>query len=88
MLAGRHRAVVTGTACSKDLRVIDRCGRLESGRAVAVLAYIGGLNVRRTLASRRGTVVAAHAVSGNAGVIKYSGQPRAHSMAVVALVAG
>lgn len=88
MLAGRRGAVVTGTACSQDLGVVDRYGRLESGRVVAVFADIGGLNVGRAFASCCRTVVAAHAISDDASMIKYGGKPCAHGMAVVTLVVG
>ena len=88
MLAGCSGAVVTGTACSKDLRVIDRHSWLESSRAVAVLANIGGLHVGRAFAGCCCAVVAARAISGDACVIKYGWQPCAYGMAVVALIVG
>ena len=88
MLAGCRSAVVARAAGSEYLRMVDGYGGFESGRAMAVLADIGRLYVGRAFAGCCSTVVAAHAVSSDACVIKYGGKPRAHGMAIVALIVG
>lgn len=84
----RRDAIMTGTTGAQDLCVIDRRGRCKGDGAVAVLANVGGLHVRRALPCRGSAVMAAHAVPSNARMVEYGREPGAHSMAVVALIVG
>jgi len=79
-------AIVTRSAGAEHLGVVNRNSGLECGRAMAVLANVGGLHMRRTLARRGRAVVAADAVADDAGVIEYGRQPGRHGVAVVTLV--
>jgi len=88
MFAGCRGAVMARAAGSQYLRMVDHYGRLEGGRAVAVLADIGGLHVDRAFARCCRTVMAAHAIPGDACVIENGGKPRGRGMAVVALIVG
>lgn len=69
------KPIVTGTAGSDDLQVIDSvCGRESSG-VVAVFANNGGLDVRRVFTRCGCSVVAAHTVVENIRMIEVRGQP-------------
>jgi len=87
VLAGGRIAVMAGEAGTNDLRVIDHVGRHERHVVVAVLANIGGIDMRRVLARSLRPVVTADAVVGDVGVIKVGGDPCVGRMAVVAVVA-
>ena len=86
VLADRRYAVMAGSAGAHDLRVIDRCRRLESRSVMAIFADVARLNVCRTLAGCGRAVMAADAVTGDAAVIERSGQPGCRGVTVVALV--
>ena len=58
MLAGRSSSVVTGSAGSQDMCVVNSNCRLERERVVAVFANIACLNVCRALARCGRAVVA------------------------------
>ena len=68
-------AVMAGETGAKDLRVIDHVGRHKRHVVVAVLADIGGIDMRRMLARRIGAVMAADAVGGDVGVVKVGRDP-------------
>ena len=73
VLAGGRDAIVTGAAGAQDLRVVNgQCRRKDIG-VVTVLADVRGLQVRRTLAGRFDTVMAADAVTSNTDVIEIGG---------------
>lgn len=75
VLAGRYVAIVAGTTCTNDLRVVDGVyGNPDVGR-VAVFAHVGRLNVCRVLARRIGTIVAVGTVARNIYVIEIGRQP-------------
>ncbi len=62
-----------------------KCG-LESGRIVAVFTDIRCLDVHQAFSSCRCAIVAADAISNDAGMIKQGGEPTGRVVAVVALV--
>ena len=70
VFAGRGNAIMTGTALTDNLHVIDDVDRREGIRIVAVLAYNGGLYVGRVLSGRGGSVVTATAVVEDIRVIE------------------
>ena len=78
---------MAGETGANDLRVIDHVGRHKRHVVVAVLADIGGIDMRRMLARRIGAVMAADAVGGDVGVIEVGRDPRVGRVAVVAVVA-
>ena len=67
--------------------MIDQVGRRKRHIVVAVLAYIGGVDMCRMLARCIGAVMTADAVVGDVGVIKVRRNPRVRRMAVVATIA-
>ena len=73
VFTGRRHAVVTRTASSQDIRVINSEYRIPRCCVVAVLAGIRYENMRRNFASRVGTVVTVDAISSDVRVIKDSG---------------
>ena len=87
VLACGRVAVMAGEAGANDLRVIDHVGRHKRHVVVAVLADIGGIDMRRVLARSLRPVVTADAVGGDVGVIKVGRDPRVGRVAVVAVVA-
>ena len=87
MFASSGRAIVAGTARSNNLSVIHGECRNPGIRRVAVLANIGGLNVRCVFTGRIGTIVAAKTVTRNIYVIKVCGEPADGGMTVLAVVA-
>jgi len=88
VLASCRDAVMAGAAGTEHLRVIDRNGWLKCGRAVAVLANIGCLDVHRTFAGCAGAIMATHAISGDSCVIVHGREPGSHVVAIVALIIG
>ncbi len=88
VFASRRHAVVTRTASSQDIRVIDREYRIPRCCVVAVLAGICYENMRRNFSSRIGTVVTVDAIARDIRVVEYSRQPCACIVAVVTLLTG
>ena len=86
MLAGRASSVVTGSAGSQDMCVVNNNCWLERERVVAVFANIARLNVCRALARCGDAVVARNAIAVNTGVVEPGRQPARRAVAVVALV--
>jgi len=80
-------AIVTGTAGTNDLCVVDSDNRHPNGRAMAVLAYIGCLNMCLVLAGCFNAIVAADAVTRDAYMIKICRDPASCPVTVVAGVA-
>ena len=87
VLACGNRAVVAGVAGTDHVGVIHPVHRCEGGNIVAVLTKIGGLNMRRSLAGRVRTIVAAQAVIGDIDMVNVGGNPAGGRMAVIAGVA-
>lgn len=87
MLAGRSDSIVTASAAAEDLCVIDRIGRGEGDRVVAVLTHVGGLYVRRILAGCIGAVVAGRATASDIDVVKIGWNPCGAVVTVIAIVA-
>ena len=88
VLASRGNTIVTGTASTQDLRVIDGDRRYECSRVVAVFAHIGSRHVCGTLACCVSIIVATDAVSDDADVIEACWNPARCGVAVVALIVG
>ena len=70
VLSACRNAIVTGSATSQHLRVVDGHDWLPHIGGVAVFAHIGRLNMRRALAGGLRAIVAPHAVSGDAHVVE------------------
>ena len=70
MFAGRSVAVVTRTATTQHLGVIDRERWYPYRWVVAVLANIGRQYVRRVFASRRDAVVTVDAAARDVGMVE------------------
>ena len=70
MFASRRHAVMAGTACTQNLRVVDRDDGNKRNCAMAVFADVGCLHVCRALASPGSAVMAADAVAENTGVVE------------------
>lgn len=70
MFAGGRDAIVAGTTRSDDLGVIHGECRNPGIRRMAILANIGGLNVRCIFTGRIGTIVATKTVTRNVYVVK------------------
>lgn len=85
VFAGCGNAIMTGTAFTDHLHVIDNVRRCKGGRTVAVLANYGGLYVGRVLARRGGSIVTTAAVVENIGVIEIGWQPGRAGVTVVAI---
>jgi len=83
VLATRSDAVMTGSARTNDLRVIDHIDRRPHIGVVAVLADIRCLNVRRVLAGSSHTVMAVTAVIYDVRVIEVGGEPANRRVAVI-----
>ena len=86
MLPGRSSSVMTGSAGSEDMRVVNRSCRIKSEGAVAVFADVACLYVCGALARCGAAVVARYTVSDDARVIKSCRQPARRAVAVIALV--
>ena len=87
VLACGGGAVMAGETGANNLRVIDHVGRHKRHVVVAVLADIGGIDMRWMFARRIGAVMAADAVGGDVGVIEVGRGPRTGCVAVVAVIA-
>ena len=86
VFAACRDAVMAGAAGAENLCVVYGNGRLKGNGVVAVLTTRGCLDMRLTLAGRRGAIVATNAVPHDARVIEQSGQPGGRIVTVVALV--
>ena len=79
VLAGRLHAVVADDAetghCERDLRVIDRLGRIPAHHRMARLARLTGRRMGRAFALRDGAVVATDAASHHFGVVEMHAGP-------------
>lgn len=87
ILAGCCKAIMTGTAGTHDLRMVYGIYRRKYVGIVAVLADVCGRDVRRGFAGGLGTVMAAHAVTGDIDVVKIRRYPSCGRMTVIAVVA-
>ncbi len=83
MFSSRRITVVTGTAISKNLGVINVEHGRPDIRRVAALANIGRLNMKRPLSCCLDTVVTAGTVSGDIQVIEICGQPTGGTVAII-----
>ena len=88
MFASRRHAVMAGTACTQNLRVIDRDDGNERNRAVTVFADVACLHVCRAFASPGSAVMAADAISENAGVVEIRREPACRIVTIFALIPG
>lgn len=88
VLACRSDAIVAGTTGAEYLCVVNSDSRHIGDGAVAILADIGGLDMRRSFTSGRQAVVAGNAITDDSDVIEKGGQPAGNVMAVVALIVG
>jgi len=87
VLAGRDDAVVTGSARTEDLCVIDGVGRRPNVAVVAVLTDIARLYMCLGLACCFDTVVAAEAVADDANMVECGRTPGVRGVAVVTGIA-
>jgi len=87
ILACCRYAVVTGRAGPQHLGVVNSENGREHIRRMAVLAYIGRLNVCRVLAGRVRTVVAAKTIARDVHVIEVGRQPAYGAVTIIAVVA-
>ena len=87
VLAGRGGAVVTRATGAEYLRVVDSNCWFPDSLAVAVLAYIGGLNMCGTLTRGINTVVTVDAIADDIEVIEVGRQPGDGRMTVIAIIA-
>lgn len=83
---GRRDAVVTGSAGSNYLRMIDGKHRQKGEGAVTVFADIACLNMGRALANSGGAVVTRYAVSCDTRMIESRRQPACRAVAIIALI--
>ncbi len=84
MLAACCDAVMTGVAGAYDLGVINRKDGRKHICAVAVLADIGGLNVRRAFTRGFDAIMAVDAIARDIDVIEIRRQPASCRMTIVA----
>ncbi len=87
MFTSRRYAVMAGTACAQNLRVIDSGDRNERNRAVTVFADIRSLHMCRALAGRGSAVMAADAVSNDPGVVEIRREPACRIVTIFASIA-
>jgi len=87
VLAGCRCAIVAGRTESKNLVVIYGCRRHPEVGAVAVLADIGCLHMRRAFASRVAAVMTAEAIVHYIHMVKIRGQPGGRRMTIVTVIA-
>lgn len=76
VLTLRRRAIVAGEAGTKYLGVIDRPRRIPCCRAMAVLADIRRADMTLVLAGNIDAVMTGKAVTGNAGMVENSRDPK------------
>lgn len=84
--AGRRCAVMTACARTHHLRVIDARNGIPCRGVVAGLARIGARDMRRVFRRRRGAVVAADAITDDAGVIETGKRPQTGGVAHLAII--
>lgn len=87
IFARRGNPIMTRAASTQYLRVVNREGRREYVRSVAIFAGICRLNVVGGLASGRGAVMTIETPARNVDVVEVGRQPSCCRMAVVAIVA-
>ena len=87
VLAGRRCAIVAGRTGSKDLVVVYGHRRHPEVGAMAVLADIGCLHMRRAFASGVGAVMTAEAIVHYIHMVKIRGQPGDRRMTIVTVIA-
>ncbi len=85
--SGRH-TIMTGSAGTQNLRVVDRDRGHKGHGVVAVFANTGCLHMSQTLTDSTDSIVATHAVSHGAGVIENSRKPPNCRMTIVTLITG
>lgn len=87
VLTGCQRTVMAGRAGTKHLIVIHVANGGPYIGAVAILANIRRLYMKRALAGRVRAVVTTHAVVHNIGMVKISWHPGDRRVAVIAVIA-
>jgi hypothetical protein len=87
MFAGGGIAVMTGTATTEYLCVINSYYWQPTNRVMAILTDVSGLYVGRILAGRVRAVVAARAITGDVDMIEVRGDPTGGRVTIVAIVA-
>ena len=75
VLAGRGSAVVARATSTQDLRMVDGIGRRKYVCVVTILANIGCLYVRRTLADGIETVVTVTTLTSDIQMVEVGWQP-------------
>ena len=85
VLSGRRSAIVAGRTGAENLVVIHRCNRRPNRCAVAILADVSCLDVRRSLTDGIRAVVATNTVIHDVDVVEVGGQPRDCRVAVIAV---
>lgn len=88
VFSGSGNTVVTGSAGTENLGMVDGNDRLEGGRVMAVFANVCRLNMYGTFPGRTHAVVTADAVARNTRVIKNSRNPGRGRVAIIALITG
>ena len=86
VLAGRRDAIVTGSAGTGHLGVVDGVHRRKSIGIVAVLADVGRCYVRCVLAGRIDAVVTARTIARDIDVVEVGRYPACRRMTVVTIV--
>lgn len=87
VLAGCRCAIVAGRTGSEDLVVVHGRRRHPEVGAVAVLADIGRLQMRRAFAGGVGAVMTAEAIVDDVHMVKIRGQPGDRRMTIVTVIA-
>ncbi len=88
VFASCRHAIVSRAAGAQNLCMVNgECWRVGHS-AVAILANVGGLDVRWSLAGGCDAIVTGDAIANDAGVIEKGGQPTSNIMAIVALIVG
>lgn len=88
VLTRRRDAIVAGAAGTQNLCVVNSDGGHVGDGAVAILADISCLDMCRSLASGRQTVMAGNAITDDTDVIEKGGQPTGNVMAIVTSIIG
>lgn len=70
ILTGGHNAVMTGLACAKYLRVIDRQCRHKGIGCMTVFTDVAGIDMGSVFARRINSVMATHTIAGDIDVIE------------------
>ena len=87
VLTGRRDTIVTRTARTEHLRVIDRIGGRKNVRVVAVLTYVGCLYMRKILSCGANAVMATDAVASDTHVVEVCRPPADCRVAIFAIIA-